>query len=171
MSTKIVKLSQAKQMMTYLEIDKEESRILVRFADGKEGWVPIKDIEGDSPENRLNLDKVALPNPHEIEIETQEGETIKVPWDFARHYCDTSYKAKEIEQRDEGRSILGERIVSIRKKQGLTQEELSDLADVGRVTISRIENGEQSPRYITLEKIAQALDVYLSQLTSEGHNI
>ncbi|MEF8799179.1 MAG: helix-turn-helix transcriptional regulator [Candidatus Bipolaricaulota bacterium] len=164
MSTKVVKLNQAEQMMTYLEIDKEEMRILVRFADGKEGWVPVNDIEELSPEKSLNLDKVELPNPYELEIGAREGKSIKVPWDFARHYCDTGYKTKEINQRDEGRSVLGNRISSIRKKHGMTQKELAEKADLGRVTVSRLENGEQSPRYQTLENIADALEIDIFRL-------
>jgi len=166
-STKVVKLSQAKQMMTYLEIDKEESRILVRFADGKEGWVPIEEIEGLSPQKNLTLEEVALPNPYEIEIGAKNGESVKVPWDFTRHYCDKSYKDKEIDERDQGRSILGKRIARTRKTHGLTQAELAEAAGVGRVTISRLENGEQSPRYQTLKELAEALGVDAAQLLTD----
>lgn len=167
MSTKVVKLNQAEQMMTYLEIDKEERRILVRFADGKEGWVPVEEIENLSPQKSLGLEEVALPNPYEIEIGTEKGDSVKVPWDFTRHYCDESYKTKEIDQRDQGRSILGERIARTRETRGLTQEELAEAADIGRVTISRLENGEQSPRYRTIEKIADALDVAIPMLLTD----
>lgn len=167
MSTKVVKLDQAEQMMTYLEIDREKRRILVRFADGKEGWVSTGKIEDLSSGKILNLEEVTLPNPYEIEIATQGGDTIKAPWDFARHYCDKSYKDKEIDKRDRGRTILGERIARVRKRQGITQEELAEAADIGRVTISRLENGEQSPRYSTLEKLAEALGAETSQLLTK----
>lgn len=167
MSTKVVKLNQAEQMMTYLEIDKEGRCILVRFADGKEGWVPIEEIEKLSPKRSLTLEEVALPNPYEIEIGTEKGDSVKVPWDFTRHYCDKSYKDREIDKRDRGRSILGERISRTRKNQGMTQEELAEKADIGRVTISRLENGEQSPRYHTFAKLAEALGVETSQLLTK----
>ena len=167
MSTKVVRLSQAEQMITYLEIDKEERRILVRFADGKEGWIPVEKIERLSPQRNLALEEVALPNPYEIEIGVKKGESVKVPWDFTRHYCDKSYKDKEIDKRDQGRSILGRRIARTRKKHGLTQEELAEAADIGRVTISRLENGEQSPRYQTLKKLAEALGVDTAQLLTK----
>lgn len=167
MSTKVVKLNQAEQMMTYLEIDKEGRRILVRFADGKEGWVPVEEIENLSLQKNLTLEVVTLPNPYEIEIGTEKGDSVKVPWDFARHYCDKSYKGKEVEKRDQGRSILGEKIARIRKTQGMTQEELAEKADIGRVTISRLENGEQSPRYYTLKNLAEALGIQTSQLLSD----
>jgi len=167
MSTKEVKLSQAEKMLTYLKIDTEARRIMVRFADGKEGWIPTEEIEKVSSEKqRLDLEEVNLPNPYEIEIGTIGGETITVPWDFARHYCDPRYKRQEMDNGDEGRAILGNRVASIREAKGMTQEELSETSGVGRVTISRIENGEQSPQYNTLEKLAEALGVEVSQFIS-----
>lgn len=167
MSTKVVKLNQAEQMMAYLEIDKDGKRILVRFADGKEGWVSVNDIKELSPEKSLDLGKVELPSPYELEIGTREGDTIAIPWDFTRHYCDPEYKKRELEQKDEGRSVIGNRIASIREGRGMTQEELAESANIGRVTISRLENGEQSPRYQTLKKLAEALGVDTTQLLTK----
>jgi len=162
MSTKVVRLNQAERMMTYLKIDTEKKRILVRFADGMEGWIDAEEL-ASAPE-KLVLEKVSLPNPHEIEIATAEGRTIKIPWDFARHHCDPEYREREVEQRDQGRSVLGEKVASIRKEKGFTQEELARTADIGRATLSRLENGEVSPRYETLEKVAKALQVKTSRL-------
>lgn len=39
----------------------------------------------------------------------------------------------------------------------MTQERLASEAGIGRVTLVRIENGEQSPRYETLVALAEAL--------------
>ena len=44
-----------------------------------------------------------------------------------------------------------------RESAGLTQEALARAADVGRVTLVRLENGEQSPRFKTLKRVADAL--------------
>ncbi len=151
--------------MTYLKIDTEERRILVRFADGMEGWVDAEEISSGT--ERLDLEKVSLPNPHEIEIATDQGDTIKIPWDFARHYCDTTFKEKELEQANQGRKVLGEKVARLRRNRGFTQEELSQSADIGRATLSRLENGEVSPRYETLEKVAEALEVGISSLLTE----
>lgn len=161
MSTKVVRLNQAERMMTYLKIDTERRRILVRFADGMEGWIDAEEV---SSSGKLDLESVNLPNPHEIEIATDKGDTIKIPWDFARHYCDPEYREREVEQRDQGRSVLGEKVASIRKEKEFTQEELAQAADIGRATLSRLENGEVSPRYETLEKVAKALQVKTPRL-------
>ena len=46
-----------------------------------------------------------------------------------------------------------------RESAGLTQEALARAANIRRVTLVRLENGEQSPRFKTLKSIAQALAV------------
>jgi XRE family transcriptional regulator, regulator of sulfur utilization len=55
--------------------------------------------------------------------------------------------------------ILPLKIISARKKKGLTQEELADLAKVTVRTIQRIESGETVPRSFTLKSISVALDI------------
>lgn len=43
-----------------------------------------------------------------------------------------------------------------RMKRNLTQEQLAELADLGRNTVSNIERGESSPSIETLEKLSKA---------------
>ncbi len=57
-------------------------------------------------------------------------------------------------------SSISRNIKNIRKKQGLSQDKLSKLADVAYNTIVKIESGENSnPTIETLRKIANALKV------------
>ena len=49
---------------------------------------------------------------------------------------------------------------------GFTQEALAR-ADIGRVTLVRLENGEQSPRFKTLKAIATALGMEAPDLLLE----
>ena len=53
--------------------------------------------------------------------------------------------------------MLGKRIRNIRRTSGTTQENLASRAGIGRITLGRIERGEQSPRYETLLAIAGGL--------------
>ena len=125
------------------------------FADGRRGLMPFADLpeigEGGG------VSGIELPNPYEMVLSTGAGERIEIPWDFARHYCDESYRptVEAIAQR--GRQTLGQRIRQFRESAGLTQEALAHAADIGRVTLVRLENGEQTPRTKTLGAIAQAL--------------
>ena len=56
------------------------------------------------------------------------------------------------------------RLTHIRKKKGLSQRALAQLADVGHVTIARIETGVFDPRLSTLKKLAEALKVRMNDL-------
>ena len=98
-----------------------------------------------------------MPNPYEMILITTLGDRVEIPWDFARHYCDQSYRPTIEAIAIQGRRTLGERIRGFRESAGLTQEALARSADIGRVTLIRLENGEQTLRFRTLEAIAGAL--------------
>ena len=57
---------------------------------------------------------------------------------------------------------LNIKIERIRKK--LSQEQLSELANLSKNTIGNIERGEVSPTIATLEKIANALGIKFTDL-------
>lgn len=54
---------------------------------------------------------------------------------------------------------LGQRIQFLRERKGITQEELSNKADVNPKYISAIERGQRNATVHTLEKIAKGLEV------------
>ena len=143
----------AEKMMITAEILADG--IEVTFADGCRGLHPSVDVP--EIENSENLKGVDSPNPYQIILQVKSREDVELPWDFARHYCDSTYRPRVEAIAATGRHPLGERIKHIRKSAGLTQEALAQAAGVGRVTLVRIENGEQSPRYDTLVSLAQAL--------------
>jgi len=55
--------------------------------------------------------------------------------------------------------IIGKNIAAIRKKEGITQEDLAGLAEVDRSYLSEIENGHKNMSVMSLLKIASALKV------------
>lgn len=59
---------------------------------------------------------------------------------------------------------VGEVIAENRKKKGISQEVLSGLADIGRTHLSAIERGERKPTLETLYRIANALNMKMSEL-------
>lgn len=61
---------------------------------------------------------------------------------------------------------FGRRISRGRDKQGLTQQQLADIAGVSRGLVSRVECGrrEQGPRLVTALRLAAALEVELAEL-------
>lgn len=142
-----------------------EDGIDLRFADGAQGLIPYSDL----PEigERATVTTLELPNPYEMVLETTKGETVEIPWDFARHYCDSLYRPTVEAIAMRGRHTLGRRIRRLRKTAGLSQDALARAAGIGRVTLVRLEKGEQTPRYRTLGAIAEGLGVDVSDLLVE----
>ena len=56
------------------------------------------------------------------------------------------------------------RLVTIRKRKGLSQRDLAKLSKVGHITIARLETGIFDPRLSTLRQLAKALQVDLRKL-------
>ena len=139
-----------------------EDGIEMSFADGSRGLIPFSDI----PEikERAALSGLELPNPYEMVLRTAGGGRVEIPWDFARHYCDESYRPAIESIAMRGRQTLGKRIREFRESAGLTQEELARAAKIGRVTLIRLEKGEQTPRFKTLNAIAEALEIRVREL-------
>jgi transcriptional regulator with XRE-family HTH domain len=53
---------------------------------------------------------------------------------------------------------LGQKVIELRKKKGLTQEELVEKCNLNVRTLQRIESGEVNPRDYTIKSIFKALD-------------
>jgi DNA-binding XRE family transcriptional regulator len=136
--------------------------IEVVFADGCRGLIPFTDI----PEigGLSNLALIELPNPYEMVLHNSQGQATELPWDFARHYCDSSYRPRVEVIAAAGRQLIGSRIRQLREAARMTQGELAATAGIGRVTLVRIENGEQSPRYETLVALARAFGQPVAEL-------
>ena len=59
---------------------------------------------------------------------------------------------------------LGEQIKRIRNAKGLSQKEVLNISGLDKAQFSRIENGKTDPSFTTLEKIAKALGISISEL-------
>ena len=62
---------------------------------------------------------------------------------------------------------IGTRIIQLRNQKGLTQQELSDRTGLAASYLSRIENRHLEPRPHTLNKIALALGVPITEIFQE----
>lgn len=60
--------------------------------------------------------------------------------------------------------LLGNRIKQLREQKKMSQQELASACDFEKSNMSRIEAGNTNPTYYTLVKVAQALDIKLSEL-------
>ncbi len=60
--------------------------------------------------------------------------------------------------------IVGQVVAELRNEKGISQEVLSGLADIGRTHLSAIERGERKPTLETLYRIANALNMKMSDI-------
>ncbi len=63
---------------------------------------------------------------------------------------------------------IGSNILHWRKYNGISQQELSQKANITQASISDIENGEWNPTIDTISKIAQALEIKMELITKNG---
>lgn len=61
---------------------------------------------------------------------------------------------------------IGERIVSLRKEQNISQSQLADLLEVSRQAVSKWENDQSSPDTLKLIKLAEVLDTEVEYLAT-----
>jgi len=143
-----------------------EDGIRVTFADGCSGAIPFRDLPEIGDLSKVK--SIELPNPYELVVTDSGGARHEVPWDFARHHCDASYRPRVEALAERGRLSLGKRMREMRTAAGMTQDQLATAAGIGRVTLVRLESGEQSRRYETLVAIAKALGRPLAELLAAG---
>lgn len=147
-----------------IRVSAHQEGIEVTFEDGTSGTVPYTEIPEIKDVSMMT--SLELSGPFEIKVLLKNREEVELPWDFVRHYCDNEYKPRIEEIALQGRKALGNVIRQVREKQNITQEELAKLADISRATAVRIEKGEHSPRYSTLQSIAGALKTTVTDLLS-----
>jgi len=63
---------------------------------------------------------------------------------------------------------IGYKISEIRKRKGLTQEELSDLSKISLRTLQRIEKNETEPRGNTSKSLCQILEINIEDILDYG---
>lgn len=164
---KSILLPEAARMMTRVDVDVEQRRLRVWFADGLSAIVPAEEIEKAGKPVTLDLSEVKLLDPYVILIGNSKGGIEEVPWDLIRHFCDAGFSRSEQMKDELSRRALGARLRRLRERAGLTQNELADKAKVGRATISRIENGRMYAHTATLRRLAKALDIDLVDLITD----
>jgi transcriptional regulator with XRE-family HTH domain len=69
------------------------------------------------------------------------------------------------------KELLGKRVRELRKKRGLTQEQLAEKANVDVKYLGNIERGKENPTIGILEKLAEALSVKLHQILDFEHEL
>jgi DNA-binding XRE family transcriptional regulator len=88
------------------------------------------------------------------------GNEFSVPWDVIRSLA---IGKKRTDNTEIGKRI-GQRVKALRKKYGLTQNQLAKMSGVKRPNISRLEAGTHVPGILLIERLAESLQVKTSDL-------
>lgn len=64
---------------------------------------------------------------------------------------------------------LGETLRRVRLSKGISQEKLALLAEVDRSYVGRVERGDNNVALLTLARLANALDISISELMQEAN--
>lgn len=155
-----VKVENSDRMM--ISATPVEEGVIAAFADGCSGIVPFRDLP--EIENLSCVSSLELPNPYELILTTTRDETVELPWDFVRHYCDPGYQARMELIAALERQTLGSRVRGFRESAGFTQKALADAAGIARVTLVRLENGKHTPKLDTLRAVAAVLERQVEDL-------
>ena len=75
--------------------------------DSRVSYPTAKFLKSGTAEGISGLE---LPNPYEMVLQTAGGENVEIPWDFARHYCDATYRPTVEAIAALGRQTIGERV-------------------------------------------------------------
>ena len=88
------------------------------------------------------------------------GNEFSVPWDVVQSLA----TGKAGDQNTEIGKRIGNRVRALRKQRGLTQDQLAKMASVKRPNISRLEAGKHVPGIILIQRMADCLQVRISDL-------
>ena len=162
-----VKVENSERMM--IAVTPHEEGVGAIFADGCSGTIPygvLPEIGGLS-----SIRTVELPNPYEVILTTTRSETLELPWDFVRHYCDSNYRPLMELLAALERQTLGSRVREFRESSGLTQKTLAHAAGIARITLVRLENGKHVPKLATLKAVAAGLERPVEDLLTGSHDM
>lgn len=134
----------------------------VWFADGLRSTMSAEDVReraGGWPTG-VDLDEDA----QTVVLRRPDGGVYPMPWDGFRFRADASYRAAMQAFALDTVQTIGRRIRRWRKHLGWTQAALTDAAGLSRITLSRIENGNQEATLPTLRAIAAAMGVGVGEM-------
>lgn len=75
------------------------------------------------------------------------------------------------EPRSAAHLAYGKALRELRSERGISQEQLAHLSDLDRTYLSGIERGERNPSLTNILKIAEALDVKVSELAARAEKL
>lgn len=137
------------------EVDQRRGVFHAMFADMCCKTIPLSAIPAPRP---LDWRAAQLEGPFLLRVSLKDGKgTYEIPTNELRALVDAKLVKAEGRHATKHRAHIGRRLREKRLESGLTQAGLAKAAGVKRVTVNRIENGNQEAKIGTLEKLGQVL--------------
>lgn len=144
--------------------DRAPEQFIVRFDSKGRGVFEVEFLDGQSYEVSLGCssEHVAVSKDrHYLLVRPNGSEATTVPWDYIRQ-PDSHVAEHERTKRKIGRALLDLRIQT-----DITQTEAAKRSGLSRVTISRLERGENLPDVSTLKALAVAYRIGVKPLLAK----
>ncbi|MGQ0548889.1 MAG: helix-turn-helix domain-containing protein [Armatimonadota bacterium] len=144
-----------------------QKTFIVVFRNGKTYKLPRKFIKS-LDQTTVKAARVAG-DGSSFTVEQASGKVSEIPWDFVLYHREPDYeyyKGKNRQRKAERdtASRIGRRLKDLRAKLGLTANELATRSGIRRPNVTRLENGKHVPSLETLERLAEALGVPVTEL-------
>jgi DNA-binding XRE family transcriptional regulator len=144
------------------------NQLWVQFGDGLSGLVDLKKLGLESRMKLLILETAIVGNRGAtLEIVKHDGDLFEIDALAIKAVLDDSLAALLRSEAKQSDKKVGERVRSARESARLTQQQLSKNTGNDQAIISKLERGIHQPRVDTLERIASALGLSLSELLAK----
>jgi len=148
-----------------VSFNKSEDSFIIEFNDSSFGEVSLKDLDIQNLKNDLLLDAVQISDQgNAIELFTKKGEIFDIDAQVLKSFISSKTKDQIEKETELTAQNVGNQIKSARKKNELTQKKLSELTNIDQAIISKIETGKHIPRFDTISRIANGLNITVSEL-------
>ncbi|HYW35843.1 MAG TPA: helix-turn-helix transcriptional regulator [Balneolaceae bacterium] len=148
-----------------VSFNKSKDSFIIEFNDASFGEVSLKELDIQSLKNDLLLDSVQISDQgNAIELFTKKGEIFDIDAQVLKSFISTKTRDKIKNDAELTAQNVGNQIKAARKMNNLTQENLSELTNIDQAIISKIETGKHLPRFDTISRIANGLDITVSEL-------
>jgi DNA-binding XRE family transcriptional regulator len=141
------------------------NKLLIQFGDSVTGQVDLKQLGLDDQIDALLLETATVGDRGgAVEIVRRDGELFEIDAEAIRAITDAGFASLLASEAKRSDKKIGEHVRSARISARLTQLQVSKKTGIDQAIISKLERGLHQPRVDTLERIAIALGISISEL-------
>lgn len=150
-----------------IRYSRSDSSLWIEFGDGLSGSVRPSDLGFDDP-GELRLETAAIgPHPSMVQVLDRAGSVIDIDSGSIRALLDPPFARKIAVEAQASSLNLGERVRAQRLRRGVTQAQLAERTGLDQAILSKLERGKHQPRWDTIQRYAQGLELSPEALLSQ----